>query len=172
MITEIITLLLRFLVLTALQVLLLNNIQLSGFINPYIYILFIMLLPVKFSKVFSLVLAFISGLVIDIFTNTAGMHAAATVMMAFMRPTILRVFSPRDGYEAESIPSMRRMGFNWFAVYASVMIIIHHVTLFYVEAFTFSGFFLTLIRALLSGASSLLIILIAQFLTGKFKTEK
>lgn len=172
MITEIITLLLRFLALTALQVLLLNNIQLSGFINPYIYLLFIMLLPVKFSKGFSLVLAFVSGFAIDIFTNTAGMHAAATVLMAFMRPAVLRIFSPRDGYEAESVPSMSRMGFNWFAVYASVLIVIHHVTLFFIEAFTFSSFFLTLTRALLSGAASLLIILIAQFLTGKFKTEK
>ena len=131
-----------------------------------------LLLPVKFSKVFSLVLAFVSGLAIDIFSNTAGMHAAATVMMAYMRPTVLRVFSPRDGYEAESIPSMSRMGFNWFAVYASVMIVIHHITLFFIEAFTFSSFILTLIRALLSGAASLLVILIAQFLTGKFKTEK
>lgn len=172
MITEIITLLLRFLALTALQVLLLNNIQLSGFVNPYIYILFIMLLPVKFSKVFSLGLAFASGLAIDVFTNTAGMHAAATVMMAFMRPTVLSIFSPRDGYEAESIPSMSRMGFNWFAVYASVMIVIHHITLFFIEAFTFSSFFLTLIRALLSGAASLLVILIAQLLTGRFKTER
>lgn len=172
MITEIITLLIRFLVLTALQVLLLNNIQLSGFINPYVYILFIMLLPVKFSKVFSLLLAFISGLAIDIFTNTAGMHAAATVLMAFMRPTVLRIFAPRDGYEAESIPSMNRMGFNWFAVYASVMIMIHHIALFFIEAFTFSSFFMTFTRAMLSGASSLLVILITQFLTGKFKTEK
>lgn len=172
MITEIITLLLRFLALTALQVLLLNNIQLSGFINPYAYLLFIMLLPVKFSKVFSLVLAFVSGLAIDVFTNTAGMHAAATVMMAFMRPSVLRVISPRDGYETEAVPSMSRMGFNWFVVYASVMIVIHHLVLFYIEAFTLSSFFLTLFRALLSAAASLLVILIAQFLTGKFKTEK
>jgi rod shape-determining protein MreD len=172
MITEVLQLLFRFLALTAIQVLLLNNIQLSGFINPYLYILFILLLPVKFSKVFSLILAFVSGITIDIFTNTAGMHAAATVMMAYMRPVALRLFAPRDGYEAEAIPSMSRMGFNWFAVYASVMIVIHHTFLFYIEAFTFSNFFLTLIRALLSGAASLLMILIAQFLTGKFKTEK
>jgi rod shape-determining protein MreD len=172
MINEFITLLLRFLVLTAMQVLLLNNIQLSGFINPYIYLLIILLLPVKFSKNLMLLIAFISGLAIDIFSNTAGMHAAATVWMAYWRPSVLRILAPRDGYEADSVPSMVTMGFNWFAVYASFMIVIHHLALFYIEAFTFSSFFMTLLRALLSSAASLLVILIAQFLTGKFKTEK
>lgn len=162
----------RFLLLTALQVLLLNNIQLSGYINPYIYILFILVLPVRFPKLLSLILAFICGLSIDLFTNTAGMHAAATVLMTYSRPAALRIFSPRDGYEAESVPSMNKLGFNWFVVYASVMILIHHFALFFIEVFTFSEFFHTLTRVLFSAAASLLVILIAQFLTGKFEFEK
>jgi rod shape-determining protein MreD len=172
MINEMIGLLWRFVALTALQVLLLNNIQLSGFINPYLYVLFILLLPVKFPKSMALILAFFSGLAIDIFSNTAGMHASATVMLAYVRPAILRLMAPREGYETDAIPSMRQMGFNWFAVYAALLIAIHHLLLFFIEAFTFSHFFMTLMRALFSIAASLLVVLIVQLLTGKFQTER
>ncbi len=172
MINEITGLLWRFIVLTALQVLLLNNIQLSGFINPFLYVLFILLLPVKFPKSMALILAFFSGLAIDIFSNTAGMHASATVMMAYVRPGVLRLMAPREGYETDAIPSMRYMGFNWFAVYSAMLIAVHHLLLFFIEAFTFSQFFMTFMRAVFSIAASLLVVLIAQLLTGKFQTER
>ncbi len=83
---------LSFVLLVLFQVLALNNIQFLGFINPYIYILFIIALPVKTPRWLSLILAFILGLTLDIFSNTLGMHAFATVLIAFLRNGIINLF--------------------------------------------------------------------------------
>ena len=169
---EILKIIFRFFVLIGVQVLILNNVQLSGFINPYLYVLFILLLPVKFPKVVVLVLGFISGLTVDMFTNTMGVHAAATTAMAFARPYILKMFSPRDGYGAEAVPNIKDFGFNWFLVYASTLVFSHHVILFYTEVFRLSDFFSTFTRVLLSSLLTLLLIFITQFLFGKSKLER
>jgi hypothetical protein len=172
MITDIFVLLLRFVVLVGLQVTILNNIQLSGYINPYLYILFILLLPVKFPKVPAMVIAFMLGLTIDMFTNTIGIHAAACVFMAYTRPFVLKVFSPRDGYETDASPNIKDLGLQWWLAYSSMMVLIHHFVLFYIEAFRFSEFFNTLVRVLLSSVITLFLILITQFLFGKSKMER
>ena len=90
--------LLRFAVLVLVQVLILNNIQISGYLNPYVYVLFVLLLPFETPNWLLLVVAFLLGLSIDLFSQTPGIHAFATVFMAFFRPFILNVLSPRDGY--------------------------------------------------------------------------
>lgn len=172
MITEILVLILRFVVLTAVQVVLLNNVQLSGFINPYLYVLFVLLLPVKFSRFFTLLLAFISGVTIDMFTNTMGMHAAATVFMAFMRPYVLHFFAPRDGYESDAVPNIRDFGLQWFLVYTSVLVLLHHFVLFYLEVFRFSEFLSTFIRMFFSTIATLVLIVISQYLFGKTKLNR
>jgi hypothetical protein len=172
MITDILILLLRFIALVGLQVTILNNIQLSGYINPYLYVLFILLLPVKFPKIPAMVFAFFIGLTIDMFTNTIGIHAGASVFMAYARPVVLKIFSPRDGYETDATPNIKDLGLQWWLAYSSVLVLIHHFALFYLEAFRLSEFFSTFMRVLLSGASTLILILITQFLFGKSKKER
>ena len=103
-----------FILLILLQVLLFNNIQFSGYVNPYVYIMFILLLPVEIPAWFLLILSFLTGLIIDFFSGSPGMHTSATVLAGFVRPYILRIISPRDGYEAGSDPSMLTYGFKWF----------------------------------------------------------
>src|SRR3954463_13540886 len=90
----------RFIFLILLQVLILNHVQWSGFVNPYVYILFILLLPIETPKSFVLLLAFTIGIVIDMFSNTAGLHAASSTLLAYARPFVLKAISPREDYEA------------------------------------------------------------------------
>lgn len=172
MITELLIFLFRFLILMAVQVIVLNNIQFSGFINPFVYIMFIMMLPVRIPKSLLLVIAFVTGLTVDVFSNTMGMHAAACVFMAYLRPSLLRIMAPRDGYETESSPSVRELGFTWFLIYAAAATFIHHFILFYIEVFRFSEFFTTFLRVLLSSIATLLTIMISQYLFGKPTGEK
>ncbi len=172
MITELLVFLFRFLILILVQVVVLNNVQFSGFINPFVYIMFIMMLPVRMPKTFLLLAAFLTGLVVDVFSNTMGMHAAACVFMAYVRPTVLRIMAPRDGYETESSPSVKELGFTWFLIYAAALTFIHHFILFYIEVFRFSEFFTTLLRVLLSSVATLLTIMISQYLFGKPINEK
>jgi rod shape-determining protein MreD len=152
-----------FILLIVLQVLLFNNIQFSGYVNPYIYIMFILLLPVEIPSWLLLLLSFGIGLILDFFSGTPGMHSSATVITAFVRPFILRVMSPRDGYEARSEPSMIAYGFRWFLIYTVLIVLVHHTALFYIEVFRFADFFRTMLRVLLSSLFTVTFILLIEF---------
>jgi len=155
---------LQFLVLVLLQVFILNNVQMGGFVNPYIYILFIILLPVNTPKWLLLVLGFVLGLSIDLFAHTPGMNSSASVFLAFIRPYILEIVAPREGYEKDSSPRIKIYGFTWFLRYAFIMVLAHHFVLFYIEVFRFSDFFLTFSRVILSTIFSTLLIVTSQYL--------
>ena len=152
-----------FIILILLQVVLFNNIQFSGYINPYVYIMFIILLPVEIPSWLLLLLSFGIGIIIDLFSGSPGMHSSATVFAGFIRPYILRIVSPRDGYEARSEPSMLNYGFVWFLTYTVLIVIIHHTTRFYLEVFRFADFFRTLLRVLLSSLFTITFIVLIEF---------
>ncbi len=163
--------LLNFIVLVLVQVLILNNIQFSGYLNPYLYVLFILTLPFSTPRWLLLVLGFITGISIDIFMNIPGIHASASVFMAFIRPLVLSAFSPRDGYEPGTRPVPSDYGFGWFFKYTLIMVFAHHLFLFLVEAFTFENLPSTLWKIILSSVVSILFIFIATlFAKGKRRT--
>lgn len=151
-----------FILLIALQVLLMNNIQFSGFVNPYIYILFILLLPFETSYWLILLLSFITGFVIDLTSGTMGLHIAASVFAGFLRPYVLGLISPREGYEEGDLPGLNAYGFRWFITYVLIIVAFHHFVLFYLEVFRFEYFFRTLLRVLLSTGFTILFIIIIQ----------
>jgi rod shape-determining protein MreD len=153
-----------FILLILLQVLLFNNIQFSGYVNPYIYIMFILLLPVEIPGWLLLILSFATGLIIDFVSGTPGMHTSATVLAGFVRPYVLRITSPRDGYEPGADPSMMIYGVRWFLVYASIMVVIHHLALFYLEIFRFAELFRTLLRVILSSVFSISFIALLEYI--------
>lgn len=167
MIVKIIQQFLRFFFLVAVQVIVLNHIQWSGYVNPYVYILFILMLPVETPKWMLLLLSLIMGLTIDMFGNSGGIHAAATVLIGFARPGILKLIAPRDGYESETKLTPQVMGFNWFATYVTMMVLIHHFAYFYLEVFRFSEFFMTFLKVLINSAITIGLILLSQYLFGK-----
>jgi rod shape-determining protein MreD len=152
-----------FILLIMVQVLLFNNIQFSGYVNPYVYIMFILLLPVEIPAWLLLVLSFATGGIIDFYSGSPGMHSSATVLAGFVRPYILRVISPRDGYEPGSEPSMIIYGFRWFFTYTILIVLVHHIALFYLEVFRFTGFFRTMLRVLFSSLFSITFILLIEF---------
>ena|ERR1035438_7108812 len=171
MINQILTNLLRFVVLVLLQVLILNNVQLNGYINPFMYVLFIMLLPIETPGWLLLLLSLAIGLTIDMFSNTLGMHAAASVFIGYLRPRIIRSISPRDGYETEAKLTAADMGLRWFISYTIVMVLLHHFMLFFIEAFSFSEFFGTMARVLMSSALTITLIIISQYLFTRNKPQ-
>lgn len=152
-----------FILLLLLQVLLFNNIQFSGYVNPYVYIMFILLLPIEIPSWLLLLLSFATGLIVDFFSGSPGMHTSATVLAGFFRPYVLRIVSPRDGYESGSDPSMMIYGFRWFLTYSLLIVLFHHTTLFYLEVFRFADFFRTMLRVLLSTLFSITFILLIEF---------
>jgi len=146
------------------QTLLFDRIYFTGYVTVFMYLLFILLLPVETNKFLVLLLAFFLGFTIDIFSSTPGIHAAATVLTAYLRPAILRLYSPRDGYDMNKFPGIKNNGLFWFIRYAFTLIIIHHVFLFFIDAYGFSSFFLTLGKIFLSSLFSLLFIIFGHLL--------
>ena len=155
--------LLMFVILVLIQVMLLNQVQFSGYLNPYIYVLFVMLMPLNSPKYIQLIMAFILGLIIDIFSNTLGIHSFATVLIAYLRPVIISSISLRDENKND-YPGLKQNKFLWFLYYSSIMVIIHHFTLFFLEIFSFHNFFLTLLRVFVSSFVTVFIIVLSQFL--------
>lgn len=151
-----------FILLILLQLLLFNNIQFSGYINPYVYIMIILVLPSAIPSWLLLLISFSTGLIIDLFMGSPGMHTSATVMAGFCRPYVLTLISPRDGYESGSDLSMSAYGFSWYLTYTVIVVVIHHTVLFYLEVFSFSGFFRTLLRVILSSVFTIAFILLAE----------
>jgi rod shape-determining protein MreD len=153
-----------FVFLVLIQALILNNIQFSGLINPYPYILFILILPFETPRWLLLSLAFLIGISIDAFSYTLGMHTVAIVFIAYLRPAVLKLIAPRDGYEANTNPLPHFYGLAWFLKYTITLTLIHHFVLFYLEMCRFSDFFLTFFRVLISAFFSVCLIIIFQYL--------
>jgi len=150
-------------VLILLQVLVLNNIQFSGYVNPYVYIMIILLLPLLTPSWLVLLIAFFTGLVIDLYSGSPGMHASATLLAGFSRPLVLRLIAPRDGYDPISSLSMATYGFRWFVIYASAIVLIHHTTLFFLEVFRFTDFFRTILRIVVSSIFTLAFVILIEY---------
>jgi rod shape-determining protein MreD len=163
MIKDLLKYLIQFLVLIVAQLLVFNNIELSGYINPYIYVLFVLLLPFDVPSLVLLVSSFTLGLTIDLFMGTPGVHSSATVLMAFARPMVLTLFSPREGYQKGTLPRISDFGLEWFVKYTVMLVLLHHFTLFYLEVLTMHHFFSTFFRALLSSLLTSLILIISQY---------
>jgi len=154
----------RFIFLVLFQVMILNHINLSGFINPYLYVYFILLLPFITPKWLLLVSAFLIGIAVDFFSNTIGINAAASVMMAFARPFVIKAISTGTEYEIGERPSLKNQDIKWFVYYCLILILIHHFVLFYLEVFRFREFLTTFIRVILSTAFTFLLVMLSEYL--------
>lgn len=153
-----------FFLLLLIQVLILNHIEFSGFINGYLYVLFILTLPFETPKWLLLFASFAMGISVDIFCQTMGIHAFAALCMGFFRPYLLEVIAPREGYDIGVKPDVNSFGFYWFLKYATILVLAHHIVLFYTETFTFHQFFFTFLRVILSTVFTLILIVLSQLL--------
>lgn len=157
----------RFIALLLAQILVLKSfsIGLGGaiYINIFLYPLFIMLLPFRMPLVATLPIAFLLGISVDMFYDSPGVHASASVFIAFIRPFILSQMAPRDGYNMNHSPTKKRMGNRWFLIYSSLMMLIHLFFYFSVDAFTFVFIGQILLRTATSFVFSMLIVIIVMF---------
>ncbi len=159
----------RFAVLVLFQVLVINHIRLGGYVHPYIYLAFIMLLPFSIPKWQLLVLGFALGLTVDLFTGTLGLHAGATTLMAFCRPSIIKLISGNQKFENIQEPNLTQLGGLWFFRYALLMVLTHHLSLFFLESFSFRLIGQVLLRLMFSLPVSIFIIMMILYI---FKSEK
>lgn len=150
--------------LTAFQVLVLSQLGIASYVQPYVFIMFVMLLPFNTPRWIVLVLGFTSGLAVDMFNNSAGMHAACVTLLAFARPAVIRMLTPVSGYEGIEAPSVYRLGFVWFLTFTMICTGIHHIAYFSLEALSFFNLSYTLLKIGVSMLLSTFLVLNFAFL--------
>jgi hypothetical protein len=146
------------------QVLIIQNINLTSYVILLPYVLVVIMLPFETNKILVLFTSFVLGVCIDYFYDSSGLHAFACTLMGFSRYYVLKYISPRDGYDAGVKPTVEDMGLAWFLSYAGILIFVHHLFLFYLEVFRFSEFFTTLFRVILSSIGTFAMVYLIQFL--------
>lgn len=148
---------------------------LHRFIIPILYYLFILWLPFSLSRVGLLVVGFLTGLILDYFTQTPGLHAAACVLIAYARPFLISVLIPKDTTEFNySEPSPRAMGWAPYAVYAFLLTLLHHTYLVLLEWLQFGTFLDFIIKVISTTGISMLLIFTVELLFPrklKFRTN-
>lgn len=162
---EILSTILLFVLYLALQVLLARNIVLFDYAFCFIYIACVLLLPNETSLTWLLLIAFATGIIVDTFYNTLGMHAAATVLMAYCRQFIVRAQIDVPGVESRIEFSLKELGLGTFFRYVFVLAFIHHAALFFIEASSLTLLVPTLIRVAASTLLTTVSIVLIQFFT-------
>ncbi len=152
----------RFVLLLAAQVLIFNNINFLGYINPFPYILFIILYPVNGNKYWLLITSFLLGIIMDLFCNSGGVHTTACILLACFRPALFK-FSFGLSYEYQTVRlndvlTPERFSFIFLAI------VIHHLTLFILEVFTFEFIWNIIFRTLISTLSTTIISILIIYL--------
>ncbi len=153
---------LMFMMVILAQVLIFNQIDISGFLHPYVYILFILLLPLSLPRYLVLVLSFVLGFIMDVFANTPGMHASASVLTGFVRTPVVNRLMPYT--DIDDFPGLHQTGFRWFLTYSSALVLVHHTFLFLIEVFTLTHLHITLLRVVVSAFFTLFFIVLSQYL--------
>jgi len=154
-----------FLLYLVLQILLVRNLVLFDYAFCFIYIACVLLLPNELGLTWLLLIAFVTGIIVDMFYNTLGMHAAASVLMAYFRPLIVRSQIDVPGLETRIEFSLRELGVGAFFRYVLILALIHHTALFFIEAGSLTLLIPTLIRVAASTLFTTVSIVLIQFFT-------
>lgn len=152
----------RFFVLITIQVVVLNQINFGGWINPYLYILFIILYPINSNKFGFIAASFALGLLVDIFSDSGGVHATACLMLAYFRPVFLR-FAFGLSYEYQTIRIADKLTVDRFT-FIMTSILFHHIILFSLELYRLSLFFHIILHTIVSTLFTFLICIISIYL--------
>ncbi len=149
-----------------LYIFLFKNLVLFDIAFCFIYLAFLLSIPIDSNRIVAMFVGLFTGLVIDIFSDSLGIHTAACVLLMHVRYYVIKWVTPQGGYDGNVLPSATSMGLQWYLTYALPLVLVHHICLFYIEAGGVSMFFFTLTKVLLSTLFTLLVIILLQYLFG------
>ena len=159
----VIKLVLTFLIYLVLQIVVLRNFVFFDVAFCFVYIACILLIPDEIDPIWVILISFLIGLLVDIFYNTAGVHASACVMIGYLRSYIIKFLFPTKGVESDITISLKEMGGERFIRYVAILTIIHHSFLFFVEAGGFQFFLITVLKIICSVIFTMFLIIILQY---------
>ncbi len=155
---DIIDIIRSFVVYVILQLFFVNKLVLFDQTFCFFYVGFLLFLPQNLGKIYQLILGFAIGLLVDVFFDTIGIHAAASVLLMFLRPSWINFTTGGSLEDGEKI-NIRNLGLTTFVTYIIPMIIIHHLAIFSIEGYGFSGFWAILVKSLTSSIFTAVVLL-------------
>jgi len=162
----VIKLVLTFVIYLVLQILVIRNFVFFDVAFCFVYIACILLIPDEIDPIWVILISFLIGLLVDIFYNTAGVHASACVLIGYLRSYIIKFLFPTKGVENDITISLKEMGGERFIRYVAILTIIHHSLLFFVEAGGFQFFLITVLKIICSVIFTMFLIIILQYVRG------
>lgn len=151
---------LLFLVLAVLQVFFFNGLNLSVYVTPLVYVVFLGMLPANINPGLLLVLGFAAGAAMDFFTGLPGVNTIASLFTAFIRPGVLRLTVGKEAAGDAGAVTARNYGMRACAAYYGVIVFIHCLVFFLFEALAWHNIFYTLLRVVVSGSVTLLFVIV------------
>ena len=157
----------RFVLFVFLQIFIFNQIEFGFGIHLLMCPLYIMLLPFEINIITLMIIAFGMGAFVDVFSNTYGLHASSLLLMAYFRPSIFKLFAPRENYDVLKKPTFLDMGQLWFFSTFGTLLLIHNVWFFMLEAFSFAHIWLLMTKIVLSSLVTFIMIMGFQTIKSK-----
>ena len=158
----------RFLGLVLLQVLILNNLNLFGFINPMVYIIWVILFPIRKNQSTFLILSFLLGLTVDFFSNSGGINAGATLLIAYLRLPILRAVLKKYDFDF-LLFNLRTISFGKAFLFISILTLLHHFTVFSLEYFSINSYQTIISNTILTSIFTIILSILGIILFTKKK---
>ena len=146
------------------QVLVLNHVAFQTYVNPYLYVFLIYMLPFNTNKTLTLAIAFVVGFMVDVFSDTAGWHAGASVLAMFTRNVMINITKPLEGHEEGDGISVFSLGLSNYLIFTGIIVGIHHFYLFFIESFKWSSLFPSLLKGLFSSVFTLILMISFQYI--------
>jgi hypothetical protein len=147
-----------------LQVALLKKLVLFDVAFCFLYVAFVLMLPIEINVVWLMLVGFLLGFFVDIFYDSLGLHTFALVLVAYLRNYWLATITPQGGYDSGQGPTLAVNGMQWFLVYTVPLVFVHHAVLFFIEAGGFGLFWFTMLKILSSLLFTVATMLILQYL--------
>ncbi|HMT35620.1 MAG TPA: rod shape-determining protein MreD [Chitinophagaceae bacterium] len=166
----------NFIVIMMVQLFILNDIVIKSSITlmgipvfiPLIYPLILLLLPVNTPHWLTMLLGFMVGITMDLFSNTPGVHASACVVLGYVRPYLLNLFFQQNIKElGDTVPTLFRMGFRSFLLYILFALVIHHCYYYIIQIWSFKNILLIVYKTILSTLLSIILIILSQLIFAK-----
>lgn len=154
------------------QTILIRHLVLWDTIFCFIYLAPLLYIRMDINRSYYMLLGFLTGFFMDLFYDTLGIHAAACVIMCFCRSYVVNLFTPIGGYDEGFSISIHYPGVRWFVTYSAILLFVHHLVLFYVEASSFNMFFYTFLKVVCSTIMSFSLIVGQQLLFTSNPSER
>jgi rod shape-determining protein MreD len=162
----------RFVLLMLLQLLVLNNVYLGGYVMPMLYVLFVLMLPTSLKRIPMLLIAFATGFLIDIMSGALGFHALACTLVAMVRILTADRMLTRGENVIIDTPSIYSVTPQYFIGYVMLLLALFYLVFFSIELFGFRGLGGVLLATVCSTVVTTMLVVLYQVVFIKRKEEQ